>query len=46
MVFDAAADAAVGEIDPFFDFLAILGDGQGFLDVGCVAEFCMVVSMQ
>lgn len=32
-VLDAAADAAVGELEPFFDLLAGLIDGEGLFDV-------------
>ena len=39
MVFDGAADAAVGEVEPFGGGAGAGGDGEGELKVGCVAEF-------
>ena len=36
-VLDGAANAAIGQLEPFLRFLTVLGDCQGFLDIGsCV----------
>ena len=32
-VFDGAADAAIGQLEPFLRLLAVLSDCEGFLDV-------------
>lgn len=37
-VFDGAADAAVGQLEPFLRFLAVLGDCEGFFDIGGCTE--------
>lgn len=34
-VFNGAADTAVPELEPFLDFLAVLSDGEGTLNVRC-----------
>lgn len=41
-VFDGAADAAVGQLEPFLRLLTVLSDCEGFLDIGrytrCLSE--------
>ncbi len=33
-ILDGATEAAVAQLEPFFNLLTFLTDGQGFLDVG------------
>lgn len=37
-VFDGAADAAVGQLEPFLRLLTVLSDCEGFLDIGGCIE--------
>ena len=40
-VFDGTADAAIGQLEPFLRFLTVLGDCEGFFDIGGWMKECI-----